>query len=351
MMGVYRLAFLAASVAVLGLSACSSVPDAINPVEWYKGAVGDEDKGVDAPAPASAQAEQMDKAAKDVKQRDFPTLESVPERSLGKAAKPSGNSSGGGLSGDGAGRRYASDSIARQGDAVSSLDAEGVAAVEQRTATIKAAGAAPAPTAPATAGTPAAAMPQATALPPSSPKPMTVMEAYQAALAQTRPNPQGAAPAYAAPASGDYGTVVVGGGGIEGGTAAMPMAAGQAGMPSAGMIRIATIQFGDGSTSLDDTDRQVLRQVRALHKQHGGRIHVIGHSSSRTRSMTPEQHQQVNRRLSDQRAGAVAQELGRLGVSSGAISTEARGDAEPVFYEVMPTGEAGNRRAEVFLAY
>jgi flagellar motor protein MotB len=29
---------------------------------------------------------------------------------------------------------------------------------------------------------------------------------------------------------------------------------------------------------------------------------------------------------------------------------EARADNQPVFHEFMPTGEAGNRRAEIYLA-
>lgn len=352
MTGVFRL-FVLAAVAAVGLSACSSVPDAVNPVEWYKGAKDTfsdkEDKGAEAqPANAKAEARKasMDKVSDETNKRDFPTLESVPKSTLAADSAPKG-----GLAGDSAGRRYASDPIMKQGEAVSALDSDGVAELEKRAQAAKAASA----PAPATAPASVAASPRAPAPAPQAqmapaPKAMSVEEAYRAALAQTRPYQQqggGAMPA-AGMAGGDDGPVVIGGGGLEGG-AAVPAAVG--GLPQAGMVRVATIQFGNGSSSLDDEDRRVLRQVRGLQRQHGGRLHVIGHSSSHTRSMSVEEHQRVNQRLSMLRAEAVAQALVAQGAGEGTVSTEARGDAEPVFYEVMPTGEAGNRRAEVFLAY
>jgi outer membrane protein OmpA-like peptidoglycan-associated protein len=318
------------------------VPDAINPVSWIE---DDEEKAAE-PDPRAAE---MDKKVAEAKEKDFPTLERIPEGSL-KAGTPA--TSGGGLGGDGAGRKYASEPVMRQGDAVSALDGDGVAALEKRAAEQQARTQAPAM---APAETVAPMGQQTASLPPSTAKPMTVMEAYQAALSQTRPNPQGGAmDTYATGGGigGDHGTVVIGGDGIQGGASTMPSPmAGVPGLPSAGMVRIATIQFGDGASGLDTNDREVLRQVRSLHRQHGGRLVVVGHSSSRTRTMDLAEHQRVNQRLSGLRAQAVARELASLGVPEGSISTEARGAAEPIFHEVMPSGEAGNRRAEVFLAY
>ena len=53
------------------------------------------------------------------------------------------------------------------------------------------------------------------------------------------------------------------------------------------------------------------------------------------------------------RAGAEAllNELRRRGVDDSQIIYVARADAEPIFYESMPAGEAGNRRVEVYLEY
>jgi flagellar motor protein MotB len=51
------------------------------------------------------------------------------------------------------------------------------------------------------------------------------------------------------------------------------------------------------------------------------------------------------------RANAVARALVRMGVPASEVSVAARADNEPVYYEFMPAGEAGNRRAEIYLDY
>jgi len=75
----------------------------------------------------------------------------------------------------------------------------------------------------------------------------------------------------------------------------------------------------------------------------------VGHSSSRTRNLSPEKHRLVNYRMSAQRAKAVASELVRRGAKRATVVTAALADSQPVYLEVMPNGEAGNRRAEIFL--
>jgi len=45
----------------------------------------------------------------------------------------------------------------------------------------------------------------------------------------------------------------------------------------------------------------------------------------------------------------VAGELMRLGVAKDKIVVAAVSDAEPMYYEIMPSGEAGNRRTEIYL--
>ncbi len=111
----------------------------------------------------------------------------------------------------------------------------------------------------------------------------------------------------------------------------------------------AIIFFSHGSVDLDGNDRDVLRDLVTLHQQRGGSLRVVGHASSRTRNTTPDEHQVANFEMSLKRADAVSEELQRLGVSAAALKTEARSDAEPVYHEFMPSGEAGNRRVEIFL--
>ena len=110
----------------------------------------------------------------------------------------------------------------------------------------------------------------------------------------------------------------------------------------------ATIHFNNGSANLSGADRRVLRQVAETLRNKGGFLRIVGHASSRTKNMQVEDHLALNKRISERRARAVARELSRLGVSSELILVEARGDSEPIYFESMPAGEAGNRRVEIF---
>ena len=112
---------------------------------------------------------------------------------------------------------------------------------------------------------------------------------------------------------------------------------------------IAVIFFRDGSAALNDRDFGVLHDVVLLQEQQGGQLRVIGHASERSATMDYTQHQAVNDDLSMKRASAVGGTLLRMGAPSNLVAISAVGDQQPVFYEFMPTGEAGNRRVEIFL--
>ena len=116
-------------------------------------------------------------------------------------------------------------------------------------------------------------------------------------------------------------------------------------------MRVATIQFADGSAKLDAEARAIVAQVAKLQREKGGAVRVVGHASMRTRPMDPDRHGQVNEKISAARADAVVQQLTRLGVKSSAVAADALGDSDPVFFEVMQTGEAGNRRAEIYMEF
>ena len=45
----------------------------------------------------------------------------------------------------------------------------------------------------------------------------------------------------------------------------------------------------------------------------------------------------------------MANEIIREGVPASRVLVEAVGDSQPVYYESMPQGEDGNRRAEIFI--
>jgi outer membrane protein OmpA-like peptidoglycan-associated protein len=216
----------------------------------------------------------------------------------------------------------------------------------------------------AAAPAPAAVQPQRPAAPqptsgitPLAPPPNPLPEAPAATQMASAP-PQGAvsvdqaqlggAPVreqlYPAPYAPYYGAAA--GGAPAYGTAysgAAPAALPPAGSP------IAVVFFEDASSSLSNRAMGVLRDVVLIQQQQGGQIRVVGHASERTAAVTYREHDAINQKLSLARANSVARALIKFGASQGTISISAVGSQQPVYYEFMPTGEAGNRRVEVFL--
>lgn len=377
----------AAVASVVLLTGCSSVPDAINPVEWYKSTVdlfsgdekkadtGGENKGLAADTEGRQQAEAKAQA------QGFPKVSDVPEKpAVSSAAERAAARQG--LIADREQRRYASAPIPRQEEDSGAT----VTAVARTTQPAP-------PAAPAVPVTPAPVRADTMALGASAPRvaaapaPTTVEETFRNKLAQRfKPMPGGeqsvasvmpepprpAGPANAAmPMVNDpLATVVISSDGVQsqgsqgegeqpvyvtsssdmrtGGDAAMARTATLPAL-SGGSVRVATILFSNGSARMSDADLAILRQVSALLKDKGGRLRVVGHASSRTRNMDLVAHKMVNFQLSADRADMVAKELVRIGVAPELIHIVARSDAEPVYYEVMPSGEAGNRRAEIYL--
>ena len=144
------------------------------------------------------------------------------------------------------------------------------------------------------------------------------------------------APYYGAAAEGApaYGTAYSG---------AAPAALPPAGSP------IAVVFFEDASSSLSNRAMGVFRDVVLIQQQQGGQIRIVGHASERTAAVSYGEHAAINQKLSLARANSVARALIKFGAPQGTISVSAVGSQQPVYYELMPTGEAGNRRVEVFL--
>lgn len=120
--------------------------------------------------------------------------------------------------------------------------------------------------------------------------------------------------------------------------------------PAAGTPAAVVFFPGDG-TVLNAEGREQVRQAVDAFKASGGQgyVRVIGHSSSRTANMPVEKHLELIFARSKQRADSVARELIRQGVPAARVLEEAVGDSQPVYFESMPKGEDGNRRAEIFL--
>jgi len=361
------------------LSGCSSVPDAANPVKWYTNTVdyfsGDKD--------AKAPAEEADKAVPGADQ-PFPNLATVPAKPEVSSAEERSRIAQG-LVSDTERRRYAQD-VARQGAPTNVLGSESSAPAPSAAgapAALPALPAAPvpaqaqtqaqAPTPPATAAAPAApaTAPPAPAvrapapLAPSAATPPRVSAAPPAPAAPAMAPTVGVAPRVTPPASAEpFETVVVSSSGVDASadisappsTGGAMLAARDAGVADAGRSRgrslhVATLQYANASSDLDSRDRAILRNVVALQRERGGIIRVVGHASHRTPNMDPVTHKLVNYDISSERAEMVAKALTELGARTQDIVVVAKADVEPLYYEVMPAGEAGNRRTEVYLDF
>lgn len=372
---------IAAVVLPLLAGGCSSVPNAANPAHWYRSTadwISGDDKAKDAAAKdADAAKKKGSEPSTAVTDKDkpppgadgsFPKLSSVPERP--KREVPQG------LGADPNRPRYAA-AVPRQEDVEGPSRAAPAAPKETMQPAPPPMPAKPVEAAPTSskaspqtvAAAPAAASSPGKA-PPEPPAPpgnagTTVEQTYRAKMAERyKPDSGNAQIAAMPPASADLGTVVVSSQGVESGSgqvvAAMTAPAAASGTVfhgtnnagvNARSVKVATVLFGNGSSQLSPRARQVLDQVAGLYKSKGGVVRVVGHASSRTRTMDPIKHKMVNFNVSVARADAVARHLLQRGVTKDRIAVGAVSDADPQFYEVMPTGEAGNRRAEVYIDF
>jgi outer membrane protein OmpA-like peptidoglycan-associated protein len=118
-----------------------------------------------------------------------------------------------------------------------------------------------------------------------------------------------------------------------------------------GVSPTAIVYFPGDGTSLSTAARAQVRAAVTTFKANGGQgtVRVIGHASSRTGDMPVEKHLETIFDKSQARANAVAQELIHEGVPASRVLIDAVGDSQPIYYESMPQGEEGNRRAEIFV--
>jgi len=250
---------VAASLAA-SLAACSAVPDAVNPVEWYRGVAGvfedDEQQQERATERTAREATPLPGTDK-----PYPNLATVPDRpritppaERGKVAQ--------GLLADRENARYAeSDSSRGEGGAPAS-----VPTVPQVS---------PLPEPPPPAASAVMAAPRV-----SQPEPVP-SAAPQSTTVQARETPM---PVPTTPRSATF-----------------PL----------GMTQSATVFFANGSAVIDADGKRALRILADGYKENGGTLRVVGFASGQAASAAA---QIANFRIAGQRAEAVAQELARLGV-------------------------------------
>ena len=111
------------------------------------------------------------------------------------------------------------------------------------------------------------------------------------------------------------------------------------------------VYFTNDVAAVGPQGRAQIEQAVAAWRARGGQgyIRVVGHSSSRTGNMPVEKHLEIIFNRSQAYANAVGRELIHAGIPAKQVLIEAVGDSQPVYYESMPQGETGNRRAEIYL--
>lgn len=359
--------WVALMVMTAPVAGCTWLPDEANPVKWYQGA-RDTVSGKE-PTEAQKQAEARAKPLPG-EGKAFPNLATVPARpEVSSATERQGMAAG--LIADRKHARYTDDAV-RSGRPVETKSSSRPMLTEQ-----------PAPPAP----TPPPAPPQSARVqtPPSAPVPMAAppppadLSPPPLARVMPPPAPDTSPPPQMAAASGEsesplppltFGpppTDIA----IAMDAAAQPRRTALPRPRPAQSIasdtsrtlrapsfrrqeaalagQAAVIHFAIGSSRLGAAARRTLGKVAAIQRSRGGALRIVGHASSRTGDMDIVNHNLINFQVSMDRAQAVARELMRLGVAPEAVRVGAESDAQPLFFEVMPAGEAGNRRVEIYL--
>ena len=306
------------------LGGCSSAPDWANPVEWYTG-TRDWVTGTDSVEAGNKAAAKPVAGA----EKGYPKLSSVPQRPAAPS-EAERKAMAGSLAADRESARYTDETIRRQSESVTKSDSTARPASPPQIATPVV------PSRQAPAAAPVSTPPQMAAVP--VPPPSMAQNAPAAPVRSRIPAPSRPAAQSDFVQADRFSTRFPAGIG--------PAPAPVASLPAA---PVATVFFKSGSSSVTEEGRREIRRAVNLVRNQRGRVVVIGHASSRTKNLDPLRHQMANFRISYDRAQAVARELVRQGVDQQAIEISAVSDSEPVYYEVMPAGEAGNRRVEIVL--
>lgn len=335
---------VALAVLAMALAGCSSVPDYLNPMTLFEDDTPAAENAGEAATRASA--EQL---TAEVGSTPYPALSSVP----GRPAAPLPGLRERvveGLVADRTNARYTADAV--KAEAARAMAPDGTAPVLPAsggpTTSIEAGAPVVRPASGPTVASQAAKAVKAPA-PPALQEAVARAPAASSSAVPLPPIPQ-------APGGGEVVRVRIPGNGerapdksagevVAGG----PVDPSKAALDAGEMMQLATIQFGNNSTKLDQRDEEILRQVVALQQQTGGMLRVVGHASSGASGNTSRAQEQANMTVSLRRANAVAQALVQYGLNPAVIHVEGLSDQAPLYDGTTPSGEAGNRRTEIYL--
>ena len=344
------LRFMALGAAALLLGGCSWLPNALNPIEWYRDVT---DASSHDETGSELNAQNLEAGGK----QPYPNLGSVPKPPDTALSAVEREKLQKGLLADRANARY-SDEELRQGRTVPPLPGEAPAAANPAAASGVAAnapaggatasgeGTPPAPgstprRAPPTRGS--ATAPQESPLVTPEVRGTPEGEAAHAPPPAPRGVPQGSQPAAGQPSGGRQTALVL----PPSPPAAAPSQPAVMRAPSTGrranvVMQAAEIMFAGSSTNLGEQDNRNLAEVAKLAQNAGAHLRVIGHMRSASAGDAAERELKAFGGALD-RANAVAQALIKLGIAANRITVQ----TAP---ELASTGSDA-ARVEVFLEY
>ena len=129
---------------------------------------------------------------------------------------------------------------------------------------------------------------------------------------------------------------------------ALPAATEQPAKPPADALQVAVIQFPRAGAVLDDDAREILTQVAAYAQQARANVILFGYASLKVEVASGASARESARELATARLRAIGVELAKAGVPIDRLKLVARGNIDPAWQETEPTGEAGNRRVEIW---
>ena len=302
---------VAVILAPIALAACSSVPDYANPVEWYKSTA-------EFVVGAEEGAEGEDKLVEEAEahsEGDFPALADTPDPEGRAPTVEEMEAVEEGLVADKEHARYTDEVIRRNSEE------ELIVAAAPPASLAAPSGKSPAPEAPREPATviskPDSGPPPNTEIQsqasPQSPPPLAVTSQKPKATPQpmtfaATPTPPAAAPVDAVSrvkslfaASGASATITPDPNASRNlddiaaasGIAPPPIGFNGASRPAISM-RAGVITFQTGSASLPKGATKIVQEAAKLHRERGGTVRVVGHSSSRTRELSLERHKLAN---------------------------------------------------------
>lgn len=118
--------------------------------------------------------------------------------------------------------------------------------------------------------------------------------------------------------------------------------------PSPGALKVAVIHFPRAGVELDADTREILSQVAAYAQQARATVMLFGHTSLNIERATGGSIKEAASGIASARLRAVGLVLAENGVPVERLQLITRGNMDPAYLETGLSGEAGNRRVEIW---